>query len=328
MAENNRPVRIGLIGASSVAQYALLAPAATRADIAIVSVAARDPMRAEAYAQQFGIGGFERDYASLIARDDLDFVYVSLPPVEHCRWTIQALEAGRHVLCEKPFAMNATEAQRMVEAGRRNRRMLIEAWHYRHHALMRRVMEIVGSGVLGGLRHLRAQFDAPTNPALDEFRWQARLGGGALMDTGGYTIHALRTIAGREPAVIEARADRYDDIDLSMTARLDFGGGLAGEIDCSLAARGLHSILSIEGERGSLRAEGFPLPQWGCKLEIETERETTVEVPGGPGTYEAQLQHLADLLRGTVAPLTGGDDAIANMRAIDAIYRAAGFERG
>ena len=322
-----RKLRIGLLGASYIAEHAILIPGRTRADIAVTAVAASDSERAKAYADKHGIAGIAQGYAALVVRDDVDVVYNALTPSDHCRWTIAALEAGKHVLCEKPFAMNADEAQRMVVAAAANGRLLIEAWHYRFHPLMRRMEEIVHSGVLGKLRHARARFDAPTPPSLTEFRWHAALGGGSLMDTGGYTVHALRTLIGREPVVLSARADWYDDTDLAMSANLDFGEGLNAEISCAIAARDLASELRLEGESGSLLVEGFPLPQYGCRLRLETKDGIVDERPADITSYAAQLAHVAAVFLGDALPVTGGQDAIANMRVIDAIYGAARHRR-
>ena len=131
-------IRIGLLGASRVSRYAVIEPAAHIDGIEVHTVAARDAARAAAFAEELAIPHVAADYEALIASDAVDLVYNGLPPSSHARWTIAALEAGKHVLCEKPFAMNATEAQAMVDAAGRTGKILVEAYHYRFHPLFAR----------------------------------------------------------------------------------------------------------------------------------------------------------------------------------------------
>ena len=214
---------------------------------------------------------------------------------------------------------------RMVDMATAQKRLLIEAWHYRFHPFMHRIEELVRSGRLGMQRHARALFHAPLIDQPAAYRVQSKLGGGALLDTGGYTIHVLRSIIGREPTVMEACSIRNDDIDLSTQARLDFGAGLTAEIDCAIGTQTpLYSELVLEGTAGKLTAKGYPLPQWGCTLRIETQAGTTEESDFPGTTYAAQMAHVIAVLRGKTPQQTGGSDAVSNMRVIDAIRARAG----
>jgi len=172
-------LRIGLLGASRIAPGAVIKPAAERDDVTITAVAARDPARAAEYAGTHGIAAIAEDYAALIARDDVDMVYNGLPPSGHLEWTLRALDAGKAVLCEKPFAMNADEARTMVDAAAKAGLPLIEAFHYRYHTVMRQAVDMVRSGALGTLHRGYAMFDAPIRKTPDELRWRRDLGGGA-----------------------------------------------------------------------------------------------------------------------------------------------------
>jgi predicted dehydrogenase len=317
------PIRIGLLGSSWIAGPAILEPARGEPRVVVTRVASRDSQRAADYARSNGIPGIAVDYAALVTDTEVDLVYVALPPSEHCRWTVAALEAGKHVVCEKPFAMNAEEARRMVAAASANGRHLIEAWHYRFHPLMHRVEKILHSGILGQLLRASARFDVPTPESENQFRWNSQLGGGALMDAGGYTIHVLRTLIGREPSIGNACSNHAGGIDLKTSAQLDFGQGVEAHIECAMGCDSLFSELYLEGTAGSLTVNGFPLPQWGCSLTLETVAGTSTECDFPGTTYQAQFEHIISVLSGKALPLTGGFDAIANMQVIDSIRRQA-----
>ena len=320
-------MRIGLLGASRIAPGAVIGPAGMVHGAVVQAVAASDEARAQAYAKEHDIAHVAADYAALIARDDVDLVYNALPPSGHARWSIGALEAGKHVLCEKPIALNAEDARSMVAAAERTGRRLIEAFHYRYHPLFDLVMQTVASGALGPLRRIDASFTVPIDDRPGELRRTLALGGGALMDLGCYPVHWCRTVAGTEPHVIEARARATTaQVDETMTAELDLGG-VRATVHCSMALdceRG--ASLAIEGADGRLTVINPLAPHVGHRYLLETDgRERSGQVDG-EATYVHQLRAvLAAVADGTPLPTEGGD-TIANMAAIDAIYRAAGLE--
>jgi predicted dehydrogenase len=317
-------IRIGLLGASKIATGAVIAPARGNPDFIVTAVAARDPERARVYAAEHGVAAVAEDYAALLRRDDVDLVYNALPPAGHRRWTIAALEAGKDVLCEKPFARNAGEARDMVAAAEAAGRVLIEAFHYRFHNVMRAAVALAHEGALGKLKSVDAVFDAPIPPTAGELRWSAEQGGGALMDLGCYPVHAVRSIVGGEPEVISATAVFENGVDASMRADLAFPGGVTGTIACSMTAPGFNAKLTVVGERGDLEIVNFLAPQRGCRFTTTIDGVTREHGVEGPSTYAAQLVHVAQVLAGKIPPLTGGSDAVGNMAAIDAIYAAAG----
>jgi predicted dehydrogenase len=317
-------LRIGLLGASRIAPTAVIAPVAKSDAFTVTSVAARDPARARAYAESHGIPSVADDYAALVRRDDVDIVYNGLPPAGHPEWTIAALEAGKAVLCEKPFARNAHEAAQMVAAAERTGGLLLEAFHYRHHAVMRRALEIVRSGALGRLVRGEGVFNVAIAKAPGELRWIAEQGGGGLMDLGCYPLHALRTLIGAEPEVVGAKASFEGGVDFDLSADLRFPGGVEASIACCMTPPRPNAVVTLAGERGSMTIVNFLAPQIGCRFTTTIDGVTTSEATDGPTTYEAQLENLRAVMRDGLKPVTGGADAIANMSAIDAIYRAAG----
>jgi predicted dehydrogenase len=316
------PLRIGLFGAARIAPAAVIVPAKARDDVAVTGVAARDRAKAEAFARTHDIPHVADDYDALIHRGDLDVVYVGLPVAGHAEWTIKALEAGKAVLCEKSFCMDAAEARAMVAASERAGRPLIEAYHYRYHRVMRRAEAIVRSGELGRLTSARANFDAGIAHSPGEIRWRADQGGGALGDLGCYPLHALRTLIATEPEVLESKIAEQHGVDASAWARLGFDG-FEAEIETSMISDHRAASLTLVGERGQMEIVNYLAPQIGCRFTVTVDGQTREEPSDGPTTYAAQLEHLVEVMAGRTEPLTGGDDAIRMMAALDAIKAKA-----
>lgn len=286
-------IKIGIIGAARVAVYAMMAPARETSRVRVAAVAARDPARAEAFATAHGIAKVHASYDALIADSGIDLVYVATPPAFHADVTIKALQAGKHVLCEKPFAMNAGEAARMLDAALRAGRRVFEAYHYRHHALWHRIVEICRGGALGRIVSLEAAFHVPIAKSADEFRWDANLGGGALMDLGCYPLQWVRVATGEEPVVESAAMRMVDGVDAATEAALRFPSGAVAKVACSMDGNGFAAFLNIVGERGSMRVLNPLAPQMGHKLDLTIGGVTRTEVLEGPSTFTAQLQAVA-----------------------------------
>lgn len=297
--------------------------------VQVGSVAARDPDRAAIFAEEHEIPHIEADYGALVSSDAVDVVYNGLPPGSHASWTIAALEAGKHVLCEKPFAMNAGEAQAMVDAAERTGNVLLEAYHYRFHPLFARVLEALRSGRIGAVRALDAHFNVRIAYAPGEIRYDPALGGGAMMDLGCYCVHWVRTVMAAEPRVLSASAIRHESgVDVAMEALLEFPGGVQARLRSSMSEdlpAGLDAGIVITGDSGNVTVVNPVAPHAGNELIIETAEGTTREEVEGETTYVYQLRHLRDVLNGRAEPLTGGSDAIASMRVLDEIYESAGM---
>lgn len=312
--------RIGLIGAAHITPEAMIRPAAMRDDIEIVAVAARDPDRARAFADRYGIGAVEATYEALIGRDDIDLVYVATPPALHADHAIAALNAGKAVLCEKPLTTSPAEARAIVDAARQANRPMIEALHYRFHAAMRRVLEHVRQGDIGDVRSIEAVFHTRIERTPGELRWSAALGGGALMDLGCYAMHALRTVCGGEPTVVSADQQRIDGVDAWTSAKLSFPGGIAAALHCSMVSPRKAKTLRITGTAGVIDLSNFVVPHVGGELILDRAGVSVRrDFRGTPSTFEAQLDHVLAVMRGEAEPLTGGRDAIGNAVAMSNI---------
>jgi predicted dehydrogenase len=324
---NTGRVRIGVLGAARIAPSALIRPAASNLEVEVVAVAARDQQRAERFAAEHHLAKAYGSYQQLLADLEIDAVYVALPNGLHGRWTIAALAAGKHVLCEKPFTANADEAAQVAEVARSTNLVVMEAFHYRYHALTRRVLEIIRSDELGTITGLDAWLCFPLVGG-NNIRWSYELAGGALMDAGCYPIHLLRTLAGTEPDVVTATAKtRVPNVDRYVHAELSFGDGVTGSITASmLSSRVLGAGARVRGTRGTMRVLNPYFPQLGHRLLIKSASRTAVEhVARHPSTYARQLRAFTDAVLRGQSPPTNVDDAVANMRVIDASYRAAGL---
>ena len=322
-------VRFGILGAARIAPIAMVNPAAEESEADVTAVAARDLERARRFAAKHKIPTAYGSYAQLLTDPSIDAVYIAVPNGLHGRWTKAALEAGKHVLCEKPFTANAEEAASVAEAARRSGLVVMEAFHYRYHALTARMLEILNSGQLGSITKMEAWLCFPLVPP-NNVRWDYQLAGGALMDAGCYTIHLLRTLAGAEPEVYSAKAKtRRAAVDRLLQAELVFPGGCTGLITASMLSRQVVGAgARVSGTRGTMKVLGPYVPQLWHRLVVRSDTRRAVEhVPRQPSTYASQLRAFTGaILRGEPL-LTGPDDAVANMTAIDACYAAAGLPR-
>ncbi|MCX2933900.1 Gfo/Idh/MocA family oxidoreductase [Mycobacterium sp. CVI_P3] len=326
MSNDGGSVRIGILGAANIAPAALIDPQKDNPEVEVVAVAARDVTRARAFAAKHGVARVHDNYEALIADPDIDAVYNPLPNGLHGRWTRAALEAGKHVLCEKPFAANATEAREIAQVAAKSGAVVMEAFHYRYHPLALRAEEIIASGELGTLQRVDAAFCFPL-PKFSDIRYNYSLAGGATMDAGCYAVHMLRTFGGATPEVISAEAKLRDPrVDRAMRAELRFPAGHMGRLRCSMwSADVLRISLNVVGDRGELRVLNPVLPQIYHRLWVRSGDTKRVERFPRRSTYAYQLDAFAGaVLRGEPAK-TMVEDAIENMTVIDAIYRAAGL---
>jgi len=324
-------LRFGILGAARIAPPALILPARLLPDVSVAAIAASTVEKARAFAGEHNIATVSESYAALVESPQIDAIYNALPPNLHEHWSVAALKAGKHVLCEKPFAMNSAQAKRMVMAANASQRVLVEAFHYRFHPFFQRVLELITNDVIGDIRHIEAQFDARIPYSPSEFRHDPVLGGGALMDLGCYPVHWVRTLMGSEPRVEQAECVRSEaGVDIATRASLCFPGGVTAGISTTMdegAAEQHYAHVVIEGEKGRLTLENPIAPHNGNKIIVESNGSSHCENIAGESTYLYQLSQFIAAVDGREAPITGGEDAINNMQLIDNIFSAAGFER-
>jgi len=319
-------VRIGILGAARIAPAAAIKPARNVPEATIGAVAARDRARAEAFAAKHGIPRVHASYADLVADPELDAIYNPLPNGLHAEWTIAALEAGKHVLCEKPFTANAKEAEDVAAVAQRTGLVVMEAFHYRYHPLAQRMRDIVDSGELGTTRRVETALCFPL-PKFSDIRYQYDLAGGATMDVGTYTVHMARLVGREEPEVVSAEPRlKTADVDRAMRAELKFPSGHTGRITCSMWSTWvLQTYVKVTGERGEMHVINPTSPQMWHRMRVKVDGASRTEKFSRKPTYEYQLEAFcAAVLRGEPT-LTPPADSIANMRVLDAIYVAAGM---
>ena len=326
MTDTTTALRIGVLGAARITPDALLKPAAANPEVVVSAVAARDIGRARSFAAKHGIGRVHDSYNALIADPEVDAIYNPLPNHLHGKWTRAALDAGKHVLCEKPFTANAEEAREIAAVAAGSDRVAMEAFHYRYHPMTERIEEIIASGELGELRQVHAALSFPL-PRFSDIRYHYALAGGALMDAGCYAVHMARTFGGATPEVVSAQAKLRDPlVDRAMRAQLRFPAGHTGSIRCSLWSSNLLQISArVIGEHGELRALNPLMPQYFHRLRVSSPKGKRVERFTHRASYAYQLDAFADAVLRGVPVRTTPDDAIENMTVIDAIYTAAGL---
>ncbi len=322
------PLRVGLLGAAPIAIDALLRPRRHIPDVLVAAVAARDEARARRFAARYRIPQVHQSYAALISDPSIDAVYIPLPNSLHAQWTIRALRAGKHVLCEKPLAANADEAEQIAHVAAETGLIVMEAFHYRYHPLATRLKTIIESGEIGRVQHLDAEFSVPLlQPRSIQYRYD--LGGGATMDVGCYAINLLRFLADAEPRVTRAKGHSIrPQVDRLMQADFQFDDQRTARMTCALlSTRLLRLHASVYGTAGTLRVT-FPfLPHILNRITVQSQRSVRHEQISGATTYAYQLRSFIDAVRSGTPPITDVRDAIANMRVIDAVYERAGFYR-
>jgi predicted dehydrogenase len=270
-------------------------------------------------------------YEELIADGDVDAVYIGTPATMHRQWTIAAIEAGKHVLCEKPFAANADDARRIADAARDSDVVVMEAFHWRYHPYAQQIRDVIDSGVLGRIDRIEAVFDIPDGRiGRDDIRWDLSVGGGSTMDLGCYPIQWVRFAAGTDPDVVSAVAEcPVDGVDGSLVAELRWPSGVTGSVGSSMIAAGdqVVAYLRVTGERGSMLATNPLAPQnGGAGITIETSSGTETQAVDRSATYFHQLVAFRDaIVDGAEFPTTA-DDGVRNMEIVDACYRAAGLD--
>ncbi|HZC45825.1 MAG TPA: Gfo/Idh/MocA family oxidoreductase, partial [Candidatus Acidoferrum sp.] len=286
----HRPLRFGILGAARIAPDALVKAARNVLEAEVVAVAARDPIRARDFAAANGIPRVHANYDDLVNDSELDVIYNPLPNSLHCEWSIAALRAGKHVLCEKPLASNAAEAERMTQAADATGKILGEAFHYRFHPLADRIHALMHDGTLGRLLHVEGQFSVPIPEPNIRFDWS--LAGGATMDLGCYPLHMIRYFSGLTPRVIRAKAETGPkNIDIAMEVELELAGGVTAKMSCAMKKDSpIRARFMARGERGELHVTNPIAPHRGHQLTIKTAAGEKTETVPGDSTFTYQLR--------------------------------------
>lgn len=324
-------LRIGILGAAGIAERAMIEPARGLEAVSVQAIGSRDPDRARALADRLGVPD-AGDYEFVLTHPDIELIYIALPATLHAQWASRALAAGKHVLCEKPLSANGTTAARIAEEAEAAGRRAFVGFHCRLHPFIQRLLEVIGSGVLGPVERVDIDFSIPhfvVKPG--NIRLDGDLGGGSFMDVGCYAIDLIRAVWG-EPTVESATATLSEDdprIDLQMDAVLRLPNGIPAQVRSSFIGDDTGSMaLSVTGSAATLEATSVIVPQWGATLHVTVGAETLIDEKAAleDNSYERQLAHLAGVLRDGGPSILDASRGVGTMQMVDAIYRAAGQE--
>jgi predicted dehydrogenase len=319
-------VRIGTLGAARITPGALIKPARGVAAVEVVAVGARDPARAEKFARKHKIPKVHASYDDVIADPEVDAIYNPLPNGLHAEWTLRAIAAGKHVLCEKPFTSNAAEAETVAATADGSGLVVMEAFHYRYHPLAQRMHDVVAGGELGTIERVEATMCIPL-PIFKDIRYEFDLSGGATMDVGSYTVHQLRLLGGDDPEVTSAHARlQSPNVDRWMQADVRWPAGHTGRMTCALwSSTPLKLSIRAWGERGELRVFNQTGPQFFHRFTVLRDGKKHREKFPRKSTYAYQLEAFTSAVGHGTPVLTPPPDSVQNMRVIDDVYLAAGL---
>lgn len=318
------PIKWGLISTADI-NGKLLAGAAESADVEVVAVGSRDAARASAYATEHGIERSYGSYDELLADPDVQAVYNPLPNTMHSEWSIKALEAGKHVLCEKPFSSHPEEVSAAFDVAERTGLILSEAFMWRHNPQTTKLAELVAEGAIGELRLIRSTFSYALFDT-DNIRLRTDVEGGALMDVGCYCVSGSRLLGGEPIAATGRSYLGPSGTDWLFTGILEFPNDVLATFDCATCLTSRDELEAI-GSEGSL----FLDDPWHCNapvIEIRRDGKTVdrIEIER-QNSYRLELEDVNAALRGERPPLLGREDAMGQVRAIEALFASAAERR-
>jgi predicted dehydrogenase len=313
------PVKWGILSTARI-NHLFLAGVRESTDVEVVAVASRTRDAAERFAHDHGIDRAFGSYEALFADPEVEALYIPLPNSLHIDWSVRALEADKHVLCEKPLSRRAEDVGRAFDVAERDGRLLMEAFMYRHHPQTRRLLQFIKEGAVGRVRMIRASFGFLLR-AESDVRLKASLDGGALMDVGCYCVHGARTIGGEPARVSGEQALGGEGVDVVFTGTMHFAGDVLAHFDAGLAVAP-RDELEVIGEEGSL----FLDDPWHCRhplIEVRRDGRTERLEVESADPYRLEAENMSAAIRGEAPLLLGREDAVGQARAIEALYESA-----
>lgn len=314
------PLRFGIVGAGRITNNFFVPSMAKIPGIELAAVGSQDVKRAQA---QNPARAYD-NYDAVLEDPNVDVVYVATHNGAHYEHTMKALKNGKHVLCEKPFALNAQQSEEMVNAAQASGLQLMEAFMYRFHPQIAKAQELVNTGVIGDLRTVEASFSFNlTYP--NDVRLVPEWGGGCIFDIGCYCVNFCRTFLGNEPREIRAAGwwDPRHNVDMSVHGVLDYGGGQHGVISCAFD-NGFRNHTVLSGTKGTILMNrtfiSWELPPQ-LKLEVDNKVEVFEFEP--VDVYELEIRDFVAAIRGEKKPLLPIDEGLANARILDELRRVS-----
>ncbi len=313
-------MRLGLLSTARINDQIIGAAAETER-VEIAAVASRDDAKSREYASAHGIPRAHGSYEALLEDGEIDAVYISLPNGLHHEWTMEALSAGKHVLCEKPYSRDPAEVEQAFDVADDAGLVLMEAFMYRHHPQTHVIERSIRDGALGTVLSVRSTFTFPL-ASLSDVRARPELAGGALMDVGCYCVSGSRLVAGEPVSVLAEQVVGSTGIDMALFGTMRFRGEVVGQFEASFVAPQRQS-LEVVGDDGVLVASAPWRTDWPGDVRIRRGgAEETLAVPTA-NAYTVELENMADAVEGMAPPLLGRADALGQARTIHALYRSA-----
>ena len=321
----------GVLGTATIARKCVIPAIQSSGNGQVRVLGSREPDAARGVARKHGIQRVADGYDAVVNDPYVDAVYIPLPNHLHRVWVLKALNAGKHVLCEKPLALNAQEAKEITEGARDADRLLMEGFMYRFHPRNRRIFQMAAHGRLGTIRLFRAAFCYRMDDALltsgSNFRLQPAEGGGALLDVGCYGVSAARWFFGRNPAAVQAQAEYHvNGVDIHFTGSLRFDGGGLAVVEASFTSA-LQQTFTLAGSQGVIELPHDAFIPWDKDTvfsvrDVDQESGETVTVPGAD-EYRRMVEHFADAALGRIPLEFYPEDSIRNMHVLDCLAEAA-----
>ena len=313
------PVRWGILSTAHINRL-VIPPAGVSPKVELVAVASRTQETADEYARKWEIPRAHGSYEALLADPDIESIYISLPNSLHVEWTINALEAGKHVLSEKPFDSRPERVEEAFDVAEREGLHVAEAFMYRHHPQTAKLIELVEGGAIGTLQAIRSTFSYSLYDA-ENIRLRADVDGGALMDVGCYCVHSSRLLGGEPERVYGEQLIGPTGVDVRFHGTMRFPSGIVSQWDCGTVMPERDELEAI-GDTGSLFLDDpFHCDVPGIELRRDGETERIDVETADP--YGLELEDLSDAIRGEGDPLLGREDAVAQARMIAALRRSA-----
>lgn len=322
-----KKVNWGVLGGANIAVHAVI-PAILQSETGnVLAIASRSGQKAEELAGKFGIERFYEGYQTLLDDPDVDAVYIPLPNHLHREWAIKAAEAEKHILCEKPLALNADEAKEMQESCDSLGVKLSEAFMYRHHPRYDQIKEVMDSGEIGTIRGLHGSFTFNNAEDKTNFRFDADKGGGSIYDVGCYPIHAARYLLGREPEAVTAQgffSAEHDDVDMMVSGLIEFPENIGLTFDCGMWAYG-ENALQIKGTKGTIRIPAAFLyrSQAEAAFTVTIGGESRIAAVPDVNQYVLQIDEFGRSVINDMPLRFSAADAVRNMKVIDAVIKSA-----
>lgn len=319
------PLRWGILGCARITRRGLVPGIARSSGSRLVALASRDGATARAWAEEFQVPRSYDSYEAVIADPEVQAVYIPLPNELHKAWVEKAADAGKHVLCEKPLALDEDEAEAMAAHCRDRGVLLMEAFMWRHQPRTAAILDLIREGAIGELRLIRSSFSFSIDPG--DWRLDATRGGGALWDVGCYGVNTARLFAGAEPAEIHASAHFHSGgVDMSLAATLAFPDGVLAQVDCSFE-QPFRCVYELVGTKGTIEVPDAYLPPERPIAIVRADGDTASRTL----TFDGRDQY-ASMVDSFAASVAAGrlqapaEDGFAQMKVLEAILTEAGFD--